>query len=107
VAVPVRISCTVLYNVTRCNAIFVLVKKIAARSETAQHGSAGYLAVLTPIFVLYCIMLLSGAHKVGYGMFHSRDNRATQCPAVDLGHPVSGGHKYGDLVLQVGCWAWG
>jgi hypothetical protein len=26
---------------------------------------------------------------------------------VYLGHPVSGDHKYGDLVLQVGGWAWG
>jgi hypothetical protein len=26
---------------------------------------------------------------------------------VELGHHVSGGHKYGDLVLQVGGWAWG
>jgi hypothetical protein len=29
----------------------------------------------------------------------------TQCLGVQLGHPVSGGHKYGDLVLQVGGWA--
>jgi hypothetical protein len=26
----------------------------------------------------------------------------TQCLGVKLGHPVSGGHKYGGLVLQVG-----
>jgi hypothetical protein len=26
----------------------------------------------------------------------------TQCLGLQLGHPVSGGHKYGDLVLQVG-----
>jgi hypothetical protein len=29
----------------------------------------------------------------------------TQCLGVLLGHPVSGGHKYGSLVLQVEGWA--
>jgi hypothetical protein len=29
----------------------------------------------------------------------------TQYLGVSLGHPVSGGHKYGGLVLQVGGWA--
>jgi hypothetical protein len=31
----------------------------------------------------------------------------TQCLGVQLGHPVSRGHKYGDLVLQVEGWAVG
>jgi hypothetical protein len=26
----------------------------------------------------------------------------TQCPEERLGHPVTGGYKYGDLALQVG-----
>jgi hypothetical protein len=26
----------------------------------------------------------------------------TQCPGVQLSHPVPGGYKYGDLTLQVG-----
>jgi hypothetical protein len=30
------------------------------------------------------------------------DEKGTQCPGVYLGHPVSGGYKYGDLALQVG-----
>jgi hypothetical protein len=28
--------------------------------------------------------------------------RGTQCPREYLGHPVSGGYKYGTLALQVG-----
>jgi hypothetical protein len=32
----------------------------------------------------------------------SRDGKRTQCPGIYLGHPVPGGYKYGDLVLQVG-----
>jgi hypothetical protein len=30
------------------------------------------------------------------------DEKGTQCWGVYLGHPVTGGHKYGDLALQVG-----
>jgi hypothetical protein len=30
------------------------------------------------------------------------DEKGTQCPGVYLGHPVSGGYKFGDLALQVG-----
>jgi hypothetical protein len=26
----------------------------------------------------------------------------TQCPGVNLGHPVPGGYKYGDLAFQAG-----
>jgi hypothetical protein len=28
--------------------------------------------------------------------------KGTQCPGVELGHPVPGGYKYGNLDLQVG-----
>jgi hypothetical protein len=30
------------------------------------------------------------------------DEKGTQCLGTYLGHPVPGGYKYGDLVLQVG-----
>jgi hypothetical protein len=30
------------------------------------------------------------------------DEKGTQCLGMQLGHPVLGGYKYGDLVLQVG-----
>jgi hypothetical protein len=30
------------------------------------------------------------------------EEKGTQCLGVSLGHPVLGGHKYGDLALQVG-----
>jgi hypothetical protein len=30
------------------------------------------------------------------------DINGTQCPGVQLGHPVAGGYKYWDLALQVG-----
>jgi hypothetical protein len=30
-----------------------------------------------------------------------RDEKETQCLGVQLGHPVPGGYKYGDLVLQI------
>jgi hypothetical protein len=30
------------------------------------------------------------------------DGKGTQCPGVYLGHPGTGGYKYGDLILQVG-----
>jgi hypothetical protein len=30
------------------------------------------------------------------------DEKRTQCLGVELDHPVPGGYKYGDLVLQAG-----
>jgi hypothetical protein len=30
------------------------------------------------------------------------DEKGTMCLGIKLGHPVPGGYKYGDLVLQVG-----
>jgi hypothetical protein len=30
------------------------------------------------------------------------DENGTQCLEVNLGHPVRGGYKYGDLALEVG-----
>jgi hypothetical protein len=30
------------------------------------------------------------------------NEKGTQCLGLYLGHPVPGGHKYGDLALQVG-----
>jgi hypothetical protein len=32
----------------------------------------------------------------------TRDGKETQCLGIQLGHPVPGGYKYGDVVLQVG-----
>jgi hypothetical protein len=39
------------------------------------------------------------------GKWRSRGTRATECPGLQMRHPVSGGYKLGDLVLQVGGWA--
>jgi hypothetical protein len=36
---------------------------------------------------------------------HAYSKMGTQCLGVQLGHPVSRGHKYRRLVLQVGGWA--
>jgi hypothetical protein len=30
------------------------------------------------------------------------EGKGTQCPRLQLGQPVSGGYKYGDLALQLG-----
>jgi hypothetical protein len=35
------------------------------------------------------------------------DEKRTRCLGVYLGYPVTGGHKYRDLVLQVGGWTQG
>jgi hypothetical protein len=35
------------------------------------------------------------------------DEKENRCRGVQLGHPVTGGYKYRDLVLQVGGWAQG
>jgi hypothetical protein len=32
------------------------------------------------------------------------DKKGTPCLEVQLGHPVTGGHIHGDLVLQLGDW---
>jgi hypothetical protein len=42
----------------------------------------------------------SGAHNSGYWEWHPRGTRATQCLGVLLGHPLSGGYKYGEIE----CW---
>jgi hypothetical protein len=35
------------------------------------------------------------------------DEKGTRCLGVKLDQPVTGGHKYRDLVLQVGGWTQG
>jgi hypothetical protein len=34
------------------------------------------------------------------------DEKGKHCPGLQLGHPVPGGYKYGDLALQVGSLNW-
>jgi hypothetical protein len=35
------------------------------------------------------------------------EETGTRCLGVKLGHPVTGGHKYKDRILQVGGWTQG
>jgi hypothetical protein len=60
--------------------------------------------------VSVCWILLVNTHPCGGGLeclnlaprVVGGDEKGTQYPGVQLGHPVPGGDKYGDLALQVG-----
>jgi hypothetical protein len=66
-----------------------------------------YIGALFYFIPVTVVRPLSGSQLFWVREVALPTSRATQCRGLYLGHPVSGVHKYRDLVLQVGVWARG
>jgi hypothetical protein len=74
----------------------IITRSVGLRTTLQVYKSLGHVT-LPRMFKLSTAPTVTAALRVIKG-----DKKGTQCPGVQLGHPVPGGYKYGDLALQGG-----